>query len=37
LAIDAINFGMEVDKTGYNLFLTELTGTGKEATVKARL
>jgi predicted ATP-dependent protease len=36
-AIDAINFGLAVDKTGYNLFLTGLTGTGKETTVKARL
>jgi lon-related putative ATP-dependent protease len=36
-AIDAINFGLSLERAGYNLFLTGLTGTGKAATVKARL
>lgn len=36
-AIDSINFGLAVERTGYNLFLTGLTGTGKSATVKARV
>lgn len=36
-AIDSINFGLEVERPGYNLFLTGLTGTGKAATIKARL
>jgi predicted ATP-dependent protease len=36
-AIDSINFGLAVERPGYNLFLTGLTGTGKAATIKARL
>ena len=36
-AIDSINFGLAVDRTGYNLFLTGLSGTGKAATIKAKL
>jgi len=36
-AIDAINFGLAVERAGYNLFLTGLTGTGKAATIKASL
>jgi predicted ATP-dependent protease len=36
-AIDSINFGLAVERTGYNLFLTGLTGTGKSATVEARV
>lgn len=36
-AFDSINFGLAVERTGYNLFLTGLTGTGKAATIKARL
>jgi predicted ATP-dependent protease len=36
-AMDSINFGLAVARTGYNLFLTGLTGTGKAATIKARL
>lgn len=36
-AINSINFGLEVERAGYNLFLTGLTGTGKAATIKARL
>ena len=27
-ALEAIRFGLEVDKPGYNLFVTGLTGTG---------
>ncbi|MBS1112422.1 MAG: hypothetical protein H6Q92_184, partial [Nitrospirae bacterium] len=36
-AIDAIKFGLAVERSGYNLFLTGLTGTGKAATIKASL
>ncbi len=36
-AIDAINFGLAVERPGYNLFLTGLTGTGKAATIKSSL
>ena len=36
-AIDSINFGLAVERSGYNLFLTGLTGTGKAATIQARL
>ncbi|MEW6054046.1 MAG: AAA family ATPase [Nitrospirota bacterium] len=36
-AMDSINFGLAVERPGYNLFLTGLTGTGKATTVKARL
>ncbi len=36
-ALDSINFGLTVERTGYNLFLTGLTGTGKATTIKACL
>ncbi|MEW6002138.1 MAG: ATP-binding protein [Nitrospirota bacterium] len=36
-ALDSINFGLAVERPGYNLFLTGLTGTGKAATIKACL
>ena len=36
-AIDSINFGLAVERAGYNLFLTGLSGTGKASTIKARL
>ena len=36
-ALDAIRFGLEVDKPGYNLFVTGLTGTGKASAIKSHL
>ena len=36
-AIRAIQFGLEVDKPGYNLFVTGLTGTGKGSAIKSHL
>ena len=36
-AQEAIRFGLEVDKPGYNLFVTGLTGTGKNSAIKAHL
>ena len=36
-ALDAIRFGLEVDKPGYNLFVMGLTGTGKTSAIKAHL
>jgi Cdc6-like AAA superfamily ATPase len=36
-AIDSINFGLALERPGYNLFLSGLAGTGKAATIKARL
>ena len=36
-ALNSINFGLAVERPGYNLFLTGLTGTGKAATIKARI
>ena len=36
-ALEAIRFGLEVDKPGYNLFVTGLTGTGKTSAIKAHL
>ena len=36
-ALDAIQFGLEVDKPGYNLFVTGLTGTGKASAIKSHL
>ena len=36
-ALDSINFGLAVERTGYNLFLTGLTGTGKATTIKSCL
>jgi len=36
-AMDAIDFGLKVRSSGYNLFLTGLTGTGKASTTRACL
>jgi len=36
-ALDSINFGLAVERSGYNLFLTGLTGTGKATTIKSCL
>ena len=36
-ALKAIQFGLEVDKRGYNLFVTGLTGTGKASAIKRHL
>src|SRR3989304_7117965 len=36
-ALDSINFGLTVERPGFNLFLTGLTGTGKAATIKSRM
>ena len=36
-ALKAIEFGLEVDKPGYNLFVTGLTGTGKASAIKSHL
>ena len=36
-ALAAIRFGLEVDKPGYNLFVTGLTGTGKASAIKSHL
>ena len=36
-AEEALRFGLEVDKPGYNLFVTGLTGTGKTSAIKAHL
>jgi hypothetical protein len=36
-AHDAIRFGLEVDKPGYNLFVTGLTVTGKISAIKSHL
>ncbi|MGQ9569904.1 MAG: Lon-like protease helical domain-containing protein [Thermodesulfovibrionales bacterium] len=36
-ALDSINFGLAVERQGYNLFLTGLTGTGKAVTIKSRI
>ena len=36
-ALEAIRFGLEVDKPGYNLFVTGLTGTGKATAIKSHL
>ena len=36
-ALKAIEFGLEVDKRGYNLFVTGLTGTGKASAIKRHL
>ncbi|HCL26426.1 MAG TPA: hypothetical protein DHW65_08805 [Dehalococcoidia bacterium] len=36
-AQEVIRFGLEVDKPGYNLFVTGLTGTGKTSAIKAHL
>ena len=36
-AQEAIRFGLEGDKPGYNLFVTGLTGTGKTSAIQAHL
>lgn len=36
-AIKAIEFGLAVDKPGYNIFVTGLTGTGRTSAIKAHL
>jgi predicted ATP-dependent protease len=36
-AIKAIHFALEVEKPGYNLFVTGLTGTGKASAIKAHI
>ena len=36
-ALEAIRFGLEVDKPGYNLFVTGPTGTGKASAIKSHL
>ena len=36
-AQEAIRFGLEVDKPGYNLFVTGLTGTGKTSAIQVHL
>ena len=36
-ALKAIQFGLEVEKRGYNLFVTGLTGTGKASAIKRHL
>jgi lon-related putative ATP-dependent protease len=36
-AIDSLTFGLAVERPGYNMFLTGLTGTGKARTMKAHL
>ena len=36
-AISSIDFGLAVERPGYNLFLTGLTGTGKASTIEERL
>ncbi len=36
-ALEAIRFGLEVDKPGYNLFVTGLNGTGKASAIKDHL
>jgi hypothetical protein len=34
-ALNAIRFGLEVDKPGYNLFVTGLTGTGRTSAISS--
>ncbi|MBM3942022.1 MAG: hypothetical protein FJ316_03680 [SAR202 cluster bacterium] len=36
-ALESIRFGLEVDKPGYNLFVTGLTGTGKASIIRSHL
>jgi predicted ATP-dependent protease len=36
-ALEALRFGLEIDKPGYNLFVTGLTGTGKTSAIKVHL
>lgn len=36
-ALKALDFGLELDKAGYNLFVTGLTGTGKTSAIQQHL
>ena len=36
-ALNAVQFGLDVEKRGYNLFVTGLTGTGKGSAIKRHL
>lgn len=36
-ALQALRFGLEVEKPGYNLFVTGLTGTGKASAIQTHL
>jgi predicted ATP-dependent protease len=36
-AIEAVRFGLELDKPGYNLFVTGLRGTGKASVIRSHL
>ena len=36
-ALRAIEFGLDLDKAGYNLFVTGLTGTGKASAIKSHV
>ena len=36
-ALEAIKFGLDLDKPGYNIFVTGLTGTGRTSAIKAHL
>lgn len=36
-ALEALRFGLEVNRPGYNLFVTGLTGTGKASIIRAHL
>ncbi|TAN44244.1 MAG: ATP-binding protein [Nitrospirae bacterium] len=36
-AISSINFGLGIERPGYNLFLTGLAGTGKASTIQASI
>ena len=36
-ALGAIKFGLDLDKPGYNIFVTGLTGTGRTSAIKAHL
>ena len=36
-ALESLRFGLEVEKPGYNLFVTGLTGTGKTTAIKEHL
>ena len=36
-AIEAIEFGLSLDKPGYNIFVTGLAGTGKMSVIKSYL
>ena len=36
-ALSALQFGLEIDRPGYNLFVTGLTGTGKTSAIQSHL